>query len=302
MRAEPDACRPGAFNGAGAGSPRRRSTTTGAPTRPRLLLQRSRGWITPETTLQSPHARGGPRSFNGAGAGSPRRQAAHGILTPAIALQRSRGWITPETSPTRSRPRTRLAAFNGAGAGSPRRPYTRDRERRSRSSAFNGAGAGSPRRPRPGSAVIGRPFHPSTEPGLDHPGDAGCSLPMRSFVILQRSRGWITPETRWRSAIRPCGLSLQRSRGWITPETRFSEWANEAQSPSTEPGLDHPGDIAGANRDQATIAALQRSRGWITPETARPRTCTYAGLSRSISSAPKNRSPSHPARETAHGQ
>ena len=259
-------------------------------------LQRSRGWITPETSWRWRWRRG-TSSFNGAGAGSPRRRLPAGVpqspcgastepgldhpgdhITPGspqvrvTVLQRSRGWITPETSRAANACATRRARFNGAGAGSPRRRLPPSQAPARRQRCFNGAGAGSPRRLcRVRHGAVER-VGASTEPGLDHPGDsANVATFDATSATLQRSRGWITPETcALPSSLSPPPASFNGA-GAGSPRRPRSRLAGRRRAhcgASTEPGLDHPGDLADARVKAYGVPPLQRSRGWITPETS----------------------------------
>ena len=193
-----------------------------------LPLQRSRGWITPETRRTTGVCRGPCWASTEPGLDHPGDVAsARGqSIDPSSKASTEPGLDHPGDTASPTSTWSALRGFNGAGAGSPRRPHTRCRERgfcywplqRSRGwitpetarrlppwiqppSRFNGAGAGSPRRLAhlPAAAALRRIA--STEPGLDHPGDHPRQLrPARSDVA------------------------------------------------STEPGLDHPGDRRPSSR------------------------------------------------------
>jgi len=89
--------------------------------------------------------------------------------------------------------------------------------------------------------------HASTEPGPDDPGDEReYSDTLLTFLLLQRSRGRMTPVTCRNSESTAASSRLQRSRGRMTPVTWLKSWRIDG-----EPWL------------------LQRSRGRMTPVTAR---------------------------------
>ncbi len=108
----------------------------------------------------------------------------------------------------------------------------------------------------------------STEPGPDDPGDAANAIltgPGR--LVLQRSRGRMTPETLDFTKAAADAHALQRSRGRMTPETRLPEQQQPRRQASTEPGPDDPGDPPRPAPNPWARSRLQRSRGRMTPET-----------------------------------